>query len=55
MILKLGQEVPKTLTTGPLARFFNERAADGRKHSAKMRELEISKEYAFLRSALSPR
>ena len=32
--------------------FFDDRAADGRKHTAKMRGLEISRKYACLRSAL---
>ena len=37
--LRFGQEVPKTLISSPLAHFFfDDRAADGRKHSAKMRE-----------------
>ena len=53
--LKMGQEVPKTLVLSPLAHFFfDDRAADGRKHSANMRWLEISKKYAFLQCALFP-
>ena len=44
---------PKNLENWPLASFFfDDRAADGRKHSTKMRVLEISKKYEFWRSAL---
>ena len=46
--LKMGQGVPKTLKTSPSAHFFfDDRAADGRKHCAKMRGLEISKNTNF--------
>ena len=42
--LKMGQEVQKTLKTITLAHYFSDdRAADGRKHSANMREIEILK------------
>ena len=48
MNLKVGQEVPKRLISSPLAHFFFfDRAADGRKHRAQMRELEISKKKHF--------
>ena len=38
-----GPRGPKNLENGPL--FFDDRAADGKKHSAKMRRLEISKKH----------
>ena len=44
----MGREVPKTFKTSPSAHFFfDNRAADGRKHNAKMRVLEISKNTHF--------
>ena len=41
--LKMGQEVPKNLISIPGLIFsLDDRSADGRKHTAKMREVEIS-------------
>ena len=47
LIRKMGQEVPKTKKKAPCLIFFDDRVADGRKHSAKMRVLEISKNTHF--------
>ena len=51
--LKVSQGVPKTLISISLCLFvlFNDRAADGRKHSAKMRARNFEKD-AFLQCAL---
>ena len=45
---------PKTLISTPWLIFFDDRAADGRKHGAKMRMREISRKNAFFAKCTFP-